>query len=398
MPESLTQKIVDAASYEGRTRFIRDSGVRGLILAVNKTSKTWKVQRDLWRDRRLVKTVRHTLGSTDEISLKSAREQAGEILRQIRAGIDPNEPEPGEAGARASVAEMTVGELWDAYERWMQEQGRAATTIESFRRHLDKYLSDWRDRPLGELRKSTCRERHERLTTRNGRYPANQVMRSLRAAYNHAIKLDDEDELRANPVGGVHFHPERRREAVILPEDLPDWWRRTGQLPNPLRAAMHRLGLLSGLRPGTLVSLERGWIDLEGAAIEIPRMKSGRSFALPLSAPMVELVEEALRIGNALHRDSPWLFPTRSNDGRQVIATRVWKERTMRGETGHILRHTYRTLAERLGVPQSRARALLDHKQPGIEAHYVHSSALRDELLADQERMSAHILDTAKAR
>jgi integrase len=222
-------------------------------------------------------------------------------------------------------------------------------------------------------------------------------MRSLRAAYNFAIKLDDEDELRANPVGGVHFHPERRREAIILPEDLPDWWRRSEELPNSLRTTMHRLGLLSGLRPGTLVSLQREWIDLGGRAIRIPRMKSGRAFDLPLSEPMVALVENALRIGDVLYRDPPWLFPTRANDGRGIIHTQVWKEKTMRGETGHVLRHTYRTMADRLGIPQSRARALLDHKQPGIEAHYLHSSALRDELLADQERMTAHILETAKA-
>lgn len=397
MPDILTQKTVEAAKYEGRTRFVRDANVKGLILAINKTTKTWKVQADLWRDRRLVKTVRHTLGSTDDLSLRRARERAQEVLRQIRAGVDPNEPEP-EAEPTPGVGSMTVGELWDAYETWMREQGRAEVTIDGFRRHFDKYLDDWRDDPISDLRKSMCRERHERLTKNHGKYPANQVMRSLRAAYNFAIKLDDDDVLRANPVGGVHFHPERQREAIILPEDLPDWWRRSGELPNPLRTAMHRLGLLSGLRPGTLVGIEREWIDLGGKAITIPRMKSGRSFALPLSEPMVGLVEDALRIGDALYRDPPWLFPTRTNDGREVIATRVWKEKTMRGETGHILRHTYRTMAERLGVPQSRARALLDHKQPGIEAHYVHSSALRDELLADQERMSAYILETAKAR
>ena len=51
-------------------------------------------------------------------------------------------------------------------------------------------------------------------------------------------------------------------------------------------------------------------------------------------------------------------------------------------------------VAERLGIPQSRARALLDHKQPGIEAHYLHSNALREELLADQERMTACNLKT----
>ncbi len=47
-----------------------------------------------------------------------------------------------------------------------------------------------------------------------------------------------------------------------------------------------------------------------------------------------------------------------------MIATKVWREKKMRGETGHILRHTYRTMAEALGIPQSRARALLDHNSP----------------------------------
>ncbi|MCH8918254.1 MAG: integrase family protein [Proteobacteria bacterium] len=393
---NLNKRCVEAAERETAPRHIHDKRTPGLILAVNKGRNSWRVKADLWRGRKKIKTVRHTLGTTDELDLDGARERAQEVLREIRRGVDPNASighnTPG-------VAAMTVGELWDKYEAWLRDQDRAERTISGFRRHLDKFLDDWRDTPVGDLRKSTCRERHERITKRNGKYPANHVLRSLRAAYNFALKLDDDDELRANPVGGVHFHPERRREAVILPEDLADWWRRTGALPSPLRTAMQRLGLLSGLRPGTLVNIERSWIDLPGQAIVIPRgsMKSRREFCLPLSGPMVGLVEDALRIGDTLYRESPWLFPTRTSDGREVVPTRVWRERSMPSETGHILRHTYRTMAERLGVPQSRARALLDHKQPGIEAHYVHSSALRDELLADQERMSAHILETAGA-
>jgi integrase len=392
---NLNKRRVEAAEKETTPHHIHDAKTPGLILAVNKGRNSWRVKADLWRGRRKIKTVRHTLGTTDQFDLDGARARAQEVLREIRRGVDPN---AGSTPARG-VAEMTIGELWQAYSAWMRDQGRAETTITGFRRHLDKYLTDWRGTPLGELRKSTARQHHERITRRHGPYSANQAMRSLRAAWNWAVKLDDDDALPPNPVGGVHFHPERRREAVILPEDLPDWWQRTGALPSPLRTAMHRLGLLSGLRPGTLVTIERSWVDIPERSIVIPRgsMKSRREFNLPLSEPMVQLVEDALRVGDTLYRASPWLFPTRTNDGRQVVATRVWKERTMRGETGHILRHTYRTMAERLGIPQSRARALLDHKQPGIEAHDVHSSALRDELLADQERMSAHILETAGA-
>lgn len=39
----------------------------------------------------------------------------------------------------------------------------ATITIAGFRTHF-KYLSDWRDRPLGELRKSLARERIAKRT------------------------------------------------------------------------------------------------------------------------------------------------------------------------------------------------------------------------------------------
>ena len=86
----LTQDIVDSEKWSGKTRFVRDADTRGLILAVNRHSKTWKVQRDLWRSGK-VKTIRQTLGNTDELSLKDARTRALEVITLIRRGIDPNE-------------------------------------------------------------------------------------------------------------------------------------------------------------------------------------------------------------------------------------------------------------------------------------------------------------------
>ena len=40
---------------------------------------------------------------------------------------------------------------------------------------------------------------------------------------------------------------------------------------------------------------------------------------------------------------------TRNKQGA-VRATVTWRERTLPSETGHILRHTYRTLAQRMGM------------------------------------------------
>jgi integrase len=390
----LTQKWVDG-QRPGGPSLTRDAKTRGLLMAVNRTTVVWKVQADLWRDRRKVKTCRRTLGTTADIPLAEARRLAGAALASIQAGVDPwataRPPAPD------GPAEQSLSVVWAAYGAWMREQGRAERTLADHDYMLAAYLADWRDRPLGSLLKSHARERHQRLTAKHGPYPANRAMRSLRSTWNWAVKRDDHGTLGPNPAGGVDFNFERRREAVISPEDLPDWWNRVGTLPNPLRAAMHRLGLLSGLRPGTLVSLERAWIDLPGRAVHIPKMKSGRSFSLPLSEAMVKEIETALQIGYTLYRDPPWLFPTRANAGREVIATRVWKEKHLRGQTGYILRHTYRSLLGSLEIPQARARALMDHTQPGIDAHYLHAAGMRDQLLADQERISARIIEVTGA-
>ena len=126
-------------------------------------------------------------------------------------------------------------------------------------------------------------------------------------------------------------------------------------------------------------------------------MKSGRKFDLPLSAHMSELAKRAIALGDVLYPGTAWLFPTRANkdDAKastkrgDVIATQVWREKTLPSETGHLLRHTYRTIAQRISIDKIEARLLLDHTVPGIDGVYIHEKALFDKLLEAQERMSA---------
>jgi hypothetical protein len=84
---------------------------------------------------------------------------------------------------------------------------------------------------------------------------------------------------RDNPTASITWNAQPRSDRVLLAQDLPDWWARVQALPNPL--------LFSGLRPGTLVTLRREWIDLDARGISIPRerMKSRREFASPSPEP-----------------------------------------------------------------------------------------------------------------
>lgn len=392
-PRKLTEGFINGLPLEETAYAVRDTKVTGLLVAVNKTSKSYKVQRDLWRGQRgrreLIKTVRHTLGTTEELTLEQARLMAEDVIRQIKLGIDPNEPL-----ADQKAEGWTVELLFDEYVADMRKRECAEVSIANTLDRRERYLKDWKPLPLKSLTRSMVRAKHTELSENRGKVTANKVMRDLRAAYNLALRIvDNPDLLPDNPVKAVTFNKERASNKVILPDDLADWWDKIQALPNPLRRAMHELGLFSGLRPGTLVSLRREWVRIGDKAIRIPKMKSGRSFDLPLSGPMIEIVTRALSLGHTLYPGSPWLFPTRSaKDQRTIIATQVWREKTLPSETGHILRHTYRTIAQRECVDKVEARLLLDHTVPGIDGVYIHEKALFDRLLVAQETMSAAIL------
>jgi site-specific recombinase XerC len=398
-PTKLTEAFVKSLAFDGAGFIVRDTKLTGLLIAVNKASKTYKVQRDLWRGQRgrrqLVKTVRHTLGSTEELTLDQARLKAEDVIRKIKLGVDPNALAPEQKAEGWTVADMFAEYAADLRKRQCSDR-----TIEGLLASLDRYLPDWKKIALKNVSRSMVRARHHDLSEKRGPIVANHTMRHFRAAYNLALRVvDDPDLLPANPVVAVTFNKERRKGAVILPADLPDWWAKISTLPNPLRRAMHEFGLYSGLRPGTLVGLRREWINLDECAISIPKMKSGRSFDLPLSPHMVDIVKRALHLSDLLFPNAPWLFPTRAtknNPARgikkgQVIATQVWRERILPSDTGHVLRHTYRTIAQRITLDKIEARLLLDHSVPGIDGVYIHEKALFDRLLIAQERMSVAI-------
>ncbi|WP_417319609.1 tyrosine-type recombinase/integrase [Erythrobacter aureus] len=391
-PTLFTEAFIASLNCTDAPFEVRDAALSGFIVKVNKRSKVYKIQRDLWVGKRgakrLVRTVRRTLGTTDELTLRTARQQAMLLIEDIKSGIDINAEFSDQ-----SPAAWTVADMYNEYVADMRMRDCADVTIEGVIGRRDRLMSKWLKMPLKDIKRSMCRTRHQEITTGHGKYVANQVFREFRAAYNIALRVMDEvDDLPDNPVKAVTFNKERSSGRLIMPEDLPHWWERVDGLLNPLRKAMHELGIFSGLRPGTLASLEIEWVKMNEQAILIPRMKAGRPFALPLSAHMMEIVWRAIGIGQTLYPGTKWIFPSRSSKTGEVIACQVWKEKSLPSETGHILRHTYRTVAQRVDVDPINRRLLLDHKVPGIDGVYVHEQALFDKLLESQELVTAELL------
>lgn len=353
MPIRLTEKNIRSAEYTGSVEILRDSEVPGFMVAINKTTKSFKIQADLYvgdPGRKVkVKTVRKTLGLFGQISLKDAREEATKCMSMIKKGIDPNKTYRSVGQEDSST--WSVGEALDQYAKACNRAGRSDRHIGHIDDNKRRYLQSICPLKLTSISKSQARQLHDYITDNHGPIVANRALGDLRAAYNYAFKRTDYDDyFSGNPVMGVDFNPESPREEMLQDHEMGPWATALRSLENLLRQEMHLLQLYSGLRPGSVSNIERDWFRPNESRIAFPRLKSGRPFLLPLSHQMLSCVDRALQLSEMMFPGARWLFPTRSTRDRSIIPIAVWREKKMPGKTGHILRYTHRTFAQRIGT------------------------------------------------
>jgi integrase len=374
---------------------LRDEVDPGFFAEAGRTSPpvvSFKIQADLRRGprngeaRTRVGIIKMTLGRWPTLSLDAARQEAKRLLAEIKAGRDPR---------RGSVhrGDWTVGRARDEYAKDLRLREKASGTIANLTRSFALHLSDWVDLPIASVTREMCRERHAKVLAEVGPVAANHALRALRTTYNFAKRVHD-SPLPENPVDAVTFARERAANRSIATVDLAGWYARLQAIPNPARRIMHELGLFSGLRPGNLVALERGWIDFDRHVVVLPAhvMKGRVEFHLPLSGHIEGLFRRAIALCQETAPHTPWLFPARSRDGKSWIATQVWKEKSLPSETGHLLRHTYSNAARLAGVDDVDRELLLAHRIPGVQGTYLHVPTLFARLCEQQERVSAWLL------
>lgn len=375
------------------TEIIRDEADPGFFAEAGRSGVvSFKVQADLRRGPRTgeararVGIIKMALGRWPAMSLDAARVEAKRLLAEIKAGRDPR-------NGSVHRGDWTVGRARDEYLADLRIREKASGTIANLNRSFSLHLSDWVELPLTAVTREMCRERHARVLTDVGPVAANHALRALRTTYNFAKRVHD-TPLPENPVDAVTFARERSANRSIAPVDLASWHAKLQTIPSPARRLMHEIGLFTGLRPGNLVALERAWVDFERHAVVLPGeiMKGRVDFHLPVSAHVEGLLRRAMVLSRETASNAPYLWPTRSHDGKRVIATQVWKETALPSETGHTLRHTYSNAARLAGVDDVDRELLLAHKIPGVQGTYLHTPTLFGRLLEQQEKVSAWLL------
>jgi len=281
----------------------------------------------------------------------------------------------------------------------MKRKGRSGGTIENYRDHFERFMSDWLDCRLSKLalQPELVRARHEKLSEENGTYIANGCMRTLRAVYNHARNAAR--ELPAdNPVSAVDWNSERRRDTTLGLADLGGWFNKLAALENPVRREFHLFLRLSGRRPEAIKTARTEHLNFRRCVLHLPKPKDGeaKAFDIQLSRPMIRCQIRVLRFGPSFYPNqaAEWIFPADSKAGHLAEHK---ENREELSRWGNDLRQTFRTTTQSAGVPEPDVHLLMNDSMPGVNGGYItRDKLLRDHLRSGQEAISRKMMDAAQ--
>ena len=384
----------------------RDADLKGFFVVVGRKTKTFTVQGDLRVGARR-QTIRVAVGEASHMSTRDARVIAKSYLSQIARGEHPK-PETAakrataksteEAPAVAPPGAVTLAQAWERYrDAHMVRKGRSSGTIDNYRDHIERILTEWKNVPLRDLAADPARvaSKHDQITEANGPYIANGSMRTLRAIYNHAQKTNHDLPSR-NPVSAIDWNPEQRRDTALGSADLTGWFGELAVLDNPIRREFHLFTLLSGCRPGALKVTKPEHVHLDRRILHIPKPKGGakKAFDIPLSREMILCLVRALRFSRAMHPEhaDQWVFAAASEEGHIVEQK---EDRRVLSKWGNDLRQSFRTLAQTAGVSEFDARLLMNHALPGVNAGYITRHKLLEDHLRSQQQAVSRVLMAA---
>ena len=355
----ITEDVVRRAAPGLAVRFLRDDQLIGFGLRVTPNgAKSFIVE-----GRVNGRMRRYTIGPVDRFTVSEARLRARTLLAEMHDGKDPQ--------VKRRAARERADTLATMLEAYILAKGVKDTTAEKYRAQMRRNLSDWMDKPIGEISTQMARLRYEAILKRSIS-EANGTMRALRAVCRRAIKVlpDREDGtpmLKVVPTVSLEgeWKTLDRKTSRLDPHELRPWWRAVeGLYSADSRHALQAL-LLTGLRVNELLRLRWEDVDLARQRLTILESKTGK---------FEKFVGPELR-----HRMAEWRVVGRNGrifgvDDLRGALDQVVKLGGKR-VTPHDLRRTFLTFGERAGAPLVTLKMLVNHSTRGdVTSGYIHPS------------------------
>lgn len=350
----------------------RDTKQPGLWLRVTASGiKTFCVLRRI----RGGNLERVTLGRWPDITVDDARRAAAGVVAKLAAAESPA------AARRALRAEMTFGELYDAYLKDRITAGKKRPDL--IRGLWELYLGplpdvprkahaserkkpadgvDWSGKRVSEITVTALAQLHRRICAAGKARTANKVIALVRAIYGYGL---DHRIVTDNPAVGVTFAPENERERFVQGGELPRFLAALEQEEQPWRDYFTVL-LYVGYRRAAVAAMRWQDLDLEAGVWRVPgeKAKNGDPIILPVAGPaLVALLERS-----AEKESGVWVFPGGGRTGHITSPRKAWARLLERAKIEdlwvHDLRRTLGSWLAMSGVSLPAIGRALGHKDP----------------------------------
>jgi integrase len=318
-----------------------------------------------------------TLGSSDELKIEEAREQARTVRKRVKQGLPAVEPPPPKAESFAAVAEG-----------WLQRHvfKNNVRTAAALQRILAKYvLPHWGERDLASIKRRDIAGLLDGVEDKHGPHMADKVAMCLSSVGKwHANRTDDYVSPFAGLASRVPRH-EQKRSRTLDDDEVRAIWKAADEA-GALGAAI-KLLLLTGQRREKVWSLR--WDDISPEGVWTLRTEPREK----PNAGELQLPEQALEIVRGQPRllGQPLVFRSGAFNSRAVAAFRAAS-----GTSGwriHDLRRTARTLLSRAKVQREDAERVLGHVV-GTDIEGIYDRHRYDAEKAEALRRLAALVDT----
>ena len=357
-----------------------DANVRGLSLRVtNHGAKTFYLT---YSAPTSGTRARLTLGPYPALTLAAARGRALEAKTLIEQGSDPRCRNQGGALTVADMVEAFI--VARAHKR----------SIREIERRLRNAAAEIGTVKVSELHRRDISCALDTIMGRGSPSEARRVFCDLRAMIHWAVAKGDLD---ANPIASMKSPaPATVRERTLTDAEIKTLWH---ALPTIFPRAVAtqriiRLCLLLGQRSGEIAGMKKSELDLLARIWSLPstRVKNAKVHFVPLSAPAVEIIREA--IVDSGESDSVFPGQTSHSLGNSLLVARRRGKLTGQRWTVHDLRRTSLTAMAAMGVAPHVLSHIANHSSRSasvtmrVYVHHTFAAEKRAALESWAERLA----------
>lgn len=366
----LTAAMVKRLPAPDKRTDIKDAGESGLYLRVTPAGrKTWRCRYTYRGKERYM-----NLGTYPGMKLAEARTACREVREQAIEGIDPA------AEIQRAQAERdrmpTVAEFVDEYiERYAKPNKSSWHKDEqALRKNIVPVLGQI---PMDEVKRRDLVGALDIIRDRGAEKMADRCYAYTRRMFRFAVERGIID---TSPAQYIRMSKSNSREVVLSDEAIRHLWAATAPygsseyaLPmhHATRVAL-RLLLLTGQRNIEVSGIRRAELNLDRRIWMLPRerTKNGMSQTVPLSDPVMAIIQSALP-----HANEHFLLPANSKLGHLTIYANIqamgrifdgWEPRYI----PHDMRRTVGTRLPGLGISRLIADKALNHKDGSVSGIY----------------------------